>query len=133
MKIVWKTKITFLLSKTCLSFSKQKYILFLATYFFKILIKHLIASAFFLPRQILKTIDMPRQKPRHLPIAEVNFECWVFLLQQNNFQYQQNTHEKHELNFSRGALIQIKTRVCFKYFVHPPPRPHILVTLMPLT
>ena len=29
---------------------------------------------FFLPRQILKNVDMPRQKPRHLPTAEANFE-----------------------------------------------------------
>ena len=78
LKIVWKTKITFLLSGTFLFFLKQKYILFLATYFFKILIKHLIASAFFLPKQILKNIDLPRQKTQHLPIAEANFERWGF-------------------------------------------------------
>ena len=47
VEIVWKTKITFLLSRTFLSFLKQKYILFLVTYFFKILIKHLIALVFF--------------------------------------------------------------------------------------
>ena len=65
---------TFLLSRTFLFFLKQKYILFLATYFFKIL-KHLIASAFVLLRQILKNTDMPWQKPRHLPIVTANFEC----------------------------------------------------------
>ena len=35
------------------------------TYFFKIP-KNLITSACFLPRQILKSIDMPRQKPHML-------------------------------------------------------------------
>ena len=65
LKIVLKTKITFLLSETLLFFLEQKYILFLETYFFKIP-KNLITSAFFLPRQILKNIDMPRQKPQML-------------------------------------------------------------------
>ena len=51
-------KITFLFSETLLFFFKQKYILFLETYLFKIT-KNLIASAFFLPRQILK--NMPRR------------------------------------------------------------------------
>ena len=46
LKIVWKTKITFLLSETLLFFLEQKYILFLETYFFKIP-KNLITSAFF--------------------------------------------------------------------------------------
>ena len=46
LKIVWKTKITFLLSETLLFFFKQKYILLLETYFFNIP-KHLMASAFF--------------------------------------------------------------------------------------
>ena len=45
----------FLLSRTLLFFLKQKYILFLATQFFKIP-KHLIASVFFLLRQILKNM-----------------------------------------------------------------------------
>ena len=49
---------------------KQKYILFLKL-FFKIS-KNLIASAFFLPRQILKIIDIPWQKPWHLPTAEAS-------------------------------------------------------------
>ena len=53
-----KDKNNFLLSETFLFFLKQKYILFLATYFFKIL-NHLIALAFFLLGQILKNIDMP--------------------------------------------------------------------------
>ena len=75
LKIVWKTKITFLLSRTFLSFLKQKYILFLVTYFFKVLIKHLIALVFFLQRQIPKNTDMSWQKPSHLPIAKANFEC----------------------------------------------------------
>ena len=40
--------------------------------------KNSIASAFFLPRQILKNIDMPRQKPQQ-STAEANSECcmWV--------------------------------------------------------
>ena len=65
LKIVLKTKITFLLSETLLFFLEQKYILFSETYFFKIP-KNLITSAFFLARQILKNIDMPRQKPQML-------------------------------------------------------------------
>ena len=73
LKIVRKTKITFLLSETFILSLKQKYILFLATYFFKIP-KHLIASAFFLPRQVLKNIDMSRQKPRYLANTKVNFK-----------------------------------------------------------
>ena len=76
-KIVWKTKINFLLSRTFLFFLKEKYTLFLATYLLKILIKHLIALVFFLPRQILKNIDIPRQKPWYLLIAEANFECCI--------------------------------------------------------
>ena len=48
-----KAKITFLLSETLLFFFKQKYILFLETFIFKIP-GNLIASAFFLSRQILK-------------------------------------------------------------------------------
>ena len=61
LKIVWKTKIAFLLSETLLFFLRQKYILFLETKFLKVS-KNLIASAFlfyfcsffFLLRQILK-------------------------------------------------------------------------------
>ena len=49
-----------------MAFLKQKYILFLETYFFKIR-KNLIILAFIylfiLPRQILKNMDMPWQKP----------------------------------------------------------------------
>ena len=74
---MWKTKITFLLSRTFLFFLKQKYILFLATCFCRIL-KHLIALAFFLPRPILKNIDMLQQKPQHLPIAKANFKRWIY-------------------------------------------------------
>ena len=47
LKIVWKTKITFLLSETLLFFLEQKYILFLETYFFKIT-RNLITSTVFL-------------------------------------------------------------------------------------
>ena len=62
LKILWKTKIIFLLSETLLFFLEQKYILFSETYFFEIP-KNLITSAIFLLMQILKNIDMPRQKP----------------------------------------------------------------------
>ena len=37
--------------------------------------KNLVASAFSLPRQILKNIDIPWQKPWHLPTAKANSEC----------------------------------------------------------
>ena len=46
------------------------------THFFVKIPKNLIASAIkliSLLRQILKNIDIPWQKPRHLPIAEANF------------------------------------------------------------
>ena len=76
LKIVWITKKTFLLSGTFLFFLKQKYILFLETYFFKIS-KNLITLALWLPRQILKNIDLPQQKPQHLLTAKVNFERWL--------------------------------------------------------
>ena len=46
LKIVLKTKITFLLSETLLFFLEQKYILFWETYFFKIP-ENLITSEFF--------------------------------------------------------------------------------------
>ena len=54
-------------------FIKQNISFFLNQSLF-ILGKVLTASAFFLPRQILKNIDMPRQKPWHLLTAEVNSE-----------------------------------------------------------
>ena len=60
-----KDKKPFLLRETLLFFFKQKYILFLETHFFKIP-KNLITSAFLLQGQILKNIDMPRQKPQML-------------------------------------------------------------------
>ena len=40
---------------------------------FEIYLKNIIIIIQF-PRQILKNVDMPRQKPRHLPTAEVNLE-----------------------------------------------------------
>ena len=61
-------------------FLKQKYIFsysWLEKYFFKIS-KNSVASAFFLPRQMLKNIDMPRQNPRHLPTVEANFVRWLW-------------------------------------------------------
>ena len=48
-KIVYKTKITLLFSETLLSILKQKYILFLETYFFNIP-KKLIAFGYFFCR-----------------------------------------------------------------------------------
>ena len=53
------------------SFLNKNYFLFLEKHFFKIP-KNLIASAFFLPRQMPKNIDMPQQKPWHLPTAKAN-------------------------------------------------------------
>ena len=61
LKIVWKTKTTFLVRETLLFFLEQKSILFSVTYFFKIP-KNLITSAFF-AKAGTKNIDMPRQKP----------------------------------------------------------------------
>ena len=46
-----------------LSWKKKK--IFLETYFFQIP-ENLITSAFFMSRQILKNIDMPRQRPQML-------------------------------------------------------------------
>ena len=67
-----KDKTSFFIKQNIAFFFKQKYILFLETYFYKIP-KNLIAPAiflflfcFFLLRQIVKNIDMPRQKPRML-------------------------------------------------------------------
>ena len=65
LKIVLKTKITFLLSETLLFFLEQKYILFLETYFFKIP-KNLITSVFFFTEADTKKKDMARQKPQML-------------------------------------------------------------------
>ena len=84
LKIVWKAKIAFLISETLPFFLKQKYILFLETYLFKIL-KNLIASSFFfLPRQTLKTIDMPQQKPEmlhwlNLQIESLKMVIWLIV------------------------------------------------------
>ena len=50
-----------------------KYILFLETYFLKIP-KNLLASADFLPRQILKNVDMPR---RISIVALVKLIDWI--------------------------------------------------------
>ena len=72
LKIMWKTKIIFLLSKTFLFF-KINFFFVLGEVFF-MSPKNSIDSAFFLQRQILKNINMPRQKPRHLPTAEANSE-----------------------------------------------------------
>ena len=73
LKIVRKTKIRIFLREKFSFFLKKYIFLFLETYFFQIP-KNLIASAFFLPRQILENVDMPQQKPPHLPTATANFE-----------------------------------------------------------
>ena len=62
--------------KRNISFLNKNTFLFLETHFFVKIPKDLIASAIkliSLLRQILKNIDIPWQKPRHLPIAEANF------------------------------------------------------------
>ena len=68
-----KDKNNFLMKRN-ISFFKQKYIfLFLETYIFKIS-KNLIALTFFLPREILKRIDMPQPKLWPYPIVLANFQ-----------------------------------------------------------
>ena len=59
-----KDKNNFFVKKHFFSFLNKNIFIF-GDMFFKIP-KNLITSAFFLPRQILKNIDMPRQKPRML-------------------------------------------------------------------
>ena len=54
-------------------------LLFLEIYFLRFL-RNLLASAFFLLRQILQNIDMPQQKPCHLLTAEANFEHWTIFI-----------------------------------------------------
>ena len=44
--------------------------------------------------------------------------CPAFLPKWKFRQYYQNTAEKTKLNFSRSALLHIKTRVCLKHFVN---------------
>ena len=58
LKIIWKTKINFLLRERFLFLKQKSVFLFMETYLFKIP-KNLIALVFcfFLPRQILKNID----------------------------------------------------------------------------
>ena len=41
---------------------------------FEICLKNIIIIIIQFPRQILKNVDMPWQKPRHLPTAETNLE-----------------------------------------------------------
>ena len=53
LKIVWKTKRTFLLSETLIFFLKQEYILFSEKYFFQFL-KNLITWAFFFAEEDTK-------------------------------------------------------------------------------
>ena len=72
-----KDKNNFVIKPNISFLFKTKIYFILGEIFFKILIKHLIALAFFLPRQILKNIDIPLQKPRHLPITKANFKCCI--------------------------------------------------------
>ena len=45
-----------------------------------VIIIQLSQHFFFLPRQILKKLDMPQQNPQHLLTAEVNFEhCTIII------------------------------------------------------
>ena len=73
LKIVWKTKITFLLSEALLFFLKQKYILFLETYFCNSYEFNYL-SIFFAEADT-KNKDMPRQKPQI--IALVKLTDWI--------------------------------------------------------
>ena len=66
-----KTKIVFLLSTTFLFF---KPIFFILGKVFFLSLKNSIASAIFLPRQILKNIVMPQQKAQQLLTAKANSE-----------------------------------------------------------
>ena len=68
---------SFLLSKTFFFFFKQKYIFHSWMEYFCKIPKNLIASAFFLLKQVLKNIDIPWQKLWHLSTVEANFECCV--------------------------------------------------------
>ena len=88
LKIVWKTKITFLLSEK-LPFFINKNIFYSWRIFFKIP-KNLIASAFFLfidfflSRQILKNIDMRPQNPwmlhwENLPTESLKMIMWLIV------------------------------------------------------
>ena len=52
--------------KRNIAFFRTIFFLFSETYFFKIPKKLITSAFFFLPRQILKIIDMPRQKPQIL-------------------------------------------------------------------
>ena len=65
-----------LLSKTFL-FWKTNFF-FICGNIFLMSPKNSIASAFFLPRQILKNIDMPRQKPQQ-STAKANSECCIWV------------------------------------------------------
>ena len=52
---------------------------------FEICVKNIIIIIqlpwhFFLLRQILKNVNMPRQKPQHLPTAKANFKCCMLHL-----------------------------------------------------
>ena len=73
LKIVWKTKITFLLSEALLFFLKQKCVLFLETYFCNSYEFNYL-SIFFAEADT-KNNDMPRQKPQI--IALVKLTDWI--------------------------------------------------------
>ena len=64
-EICVKDKKNFFIKRNIPFFAEQRYILLSETYFFQIP-ENLITSANFLLRQVLKNINMPRQKPRML-------------------------------------------------------------------
>ena len=68
-----KEKNNFFIKRNIAFLFSIKYILFLETYFLKIP-KNLLASADFLPRQILKNVDMPR---RISIVALVKLIDWI--------------------------------------------------------
>ena len=66
--------------KQNISFYLNHFFFYSSKSFFFMSPKNSIASAFFLPRQIQKNIDMPRQKLLHLLTAKANSECCCMLL-----------------------------------------------------
>ena len=75
LKIMWKTKITFLIGKIFLLIFKQKCIFFYSwkSIFLGSLRIQLPQQFLFLPRKILKNIDMSQRTPYHLLTAATNF------------------------------------------------------------
>ena len=84
LKIARKMKKYFFIKQDISLFFKEEiYFLFLEKYFFKVP-KNSFASVFFLPRETLKNIDMPRKNPRHFPVAEANYERCIFIKQEDS-------------------------------------------------